>query len=370
MGYTPYDSANPSGYIDASALGPYLTSAIAASTYQPILVSGTNIKTVNSTSLLGSGNIAVQATLVSGTNIKTINSTSLLGSGDVSVQATLVSGTNIKTINGSSILGSGDLTVGGLTIGTTAITSGTVGRILYEGTGNKLSESSELYFSPNDGTNPPILTVNSPTFGSKIAFNYGFLTAAGSKVSIGSSGSQNVAFFTANFERMTIFSSNGNVAIGYTTDSGYKLDVGGTTRINGNTTIGNATTGMILYATGGISLQRNGVNMSNGADADFTITPNANANSIIEMYIGFSTSRPLCINKNGNEVIIGQSTATTNASSILTCVSTTKGFLPPRMTTAQKNAISSPAVGLVVYDTTLNKLCVRTASAWETITSA
>jgi hypothetical protein len=52
---------------------------------QPILVSGTNIKTVNSNSLLGSGDVAVQSTLVSGTNIKTINSTSLLGSGDISV---------------------------------------------------------------------------------------------------------------------------------------------------------------------------------------------------------------------------------------------------------------------------------------------
>jgi hypothetical protein len=53
-----------------------------------------------------------QATLTSGSNIKTINSTSLLGSGDLAVQPTLTSGTNIKTINGSSILGSGDLTVG------------------------------------------------------------------------------------------------------------------------------------------------------------------------------------------------------------------------------------------------------------------
>jgi hypothetical protein len=48
--------------------------------------------------------------------------------------------------------------------------------------------------------------------------------------------------------------------------------------------------------------------------------------------------------------------------------STTKGFLPPRMTTTQKNAIASPAAGLMVYDTTLNKLCVYT-TAWETITS-
>jgi hypothetical protein len=58
------------------------------------------------------------------------------------------------------------------------------------------------------------------------------------------------------------------------------------------------------------------------------------------------------------------------ASSILNVTSTTKGFLPPRMTTTQKNAISSPAEGLVVYDTVLKKLCVYTGSAWETVTSS
>ena len=56
------------------------------------------------------------------------------------------------------------------------------------------------------------------------------------------------------------------------------------------------------------------------------------------------------------------------ASSVMEVTSTTQGFLPPRMTTTQKNAISSPAAGLMVYDTTLNKLCVYT-TAWETITS-
>lgn len=56
------------------------------------------------------------------------------------------------------------------------------------------------------------------------------------------------------------------------------------------------------------------------------------------------------------------------ASAILQADSTTKGLLPPRMTTIQKNAIATPAAGLIVYDTTLNKLCVYT-TAWETITS-
>lgn len=80
---------------------------------QPGLVSGTNIKTINSATVLGSGNLSVQETLVSGTNIKTINSTNLLGSGNYDLQVPLVSGTNIKTINGVSILGSGNLVITG-----------------------------------------------------------------------------------------------------------------------------------------------------------------------------------------------------------------------------------------------------------------
>lgn len=57
-----------------------------------------------------------------------------------------------------------------------------------------------------------------------------------------------------------------------------------------------------------------------------------------------------------------------NATAILDVRSTTKGFLPPRMTTLQKIGITLPAAGLVIYDTNLNKLCVFT-TAWETITS-
>jgi len=72
-----------------------------------------NTSTVSGTTVqdaLTNLNSGKQATLTSGSNIKTINSTSLLGSGDVAVQATLVSGTNIKTINSTSILGSGNIT--------------------------------------------------------------------------------------------------------------------------------------------------------------------------------------------------------------------------------------------------------------------
>ena len=62
-------------------------------------------------------------------------------------------------------------------------------------------------------------------------------------------------------------------------------------------------------------------------------------------------------------------TTTENNSALLNLTSTSSGFLPPRMTTTQKNAIGTPAAGLMVFDTTLAKLCVYNGTAWETITS-
>jgi len=44
--------------------------------------------------------------------------------------------------------------------------------------------------------------------------------------------------------------------------------------------------------------------------------------------------------------------------------STTKGFLPPRMTDAQARAIVTPANGLIVYNTTIDHLCCYQAGAW------
>jgi hypothetical protein len=46
--------------------------------------------------------------------------------------------------------------------------------------------------------------------------------------------------------------------------------------------------------------------------------------------------------------------------------STTKGFLPPRMTTTQVEAIE-PTAGLVIYDTTTNKLQCYDGSSWNNL---
>jgi hypothetical protein len=53
----------------------------------------------------------------------------------------------------------------------------------------------------------------------------------------------------------------------------------------------------------------------------------------------------------GVKAQVGIGTSTPDASSMLEIQSTTKGLLPPRMTAAQRVSISSPASGLIVYQT-------------------
>ena len=74
-----------------------------------------------------------------------------------------------------------------------------------------------------------------------------------------------------------------------------------------------------------------------------------------------SVTPRLTVNNAGN---VGIGTTTPDPEAILHLSSTTKGFLPPKMTLAQKNAISTPPSGLVVYDTTNDKLCVYNGTSW------
>jgi hypothetical protein len=119
-----------------------------------------------------------QNTLISGTNIKTINSTSLLGSGNVSVQPTLVSSTNIKTINGNSILGSGDLTISG------GITGSGTDNYIPRFNGTTALENSIIF---DNGTNVGIGTSSPVT---KLDLG----SSTGQKLSIYASGNDRAGF--------------------------------------------------------------------------------------------------------------------------------------------------------------------------------
>jgi hypothetical protein len=75
-------------------------------------------------------------------------------------------------------------------------------------------------------------------------------------------------------------------------------------------------------------------------------------------YVGYDTSSNLILYTANTERLRVNSVglniggnASNNASAKVQIDSTTQGFLPPRMTLAQKNAIASPAEGLIIYQT-------------------
>jgi len=70
--------------------------------------------------------------------------------------------------------------------------------------------------------------------------------------------------------------------------------------------------------------------------------------------------------KHNQGVLIKDNASTTiDASARLEVASTTQGFLPPRMTTTQRDAISTPAAGLMVYNTTTNKAQCYNGTTWN-----
>ncbi len=58
---------------------------------------------------------------------------------------------------------------------------------------------------------------------------------------------------------------------------------------------------------------------------------------------------------------------TPNAHAALEVVSTTKGFLPPRMTTTQRDAVATPPEGLMIMNTSTHALNVFDGTDWQEI---
>ena len=412
------------------------------------------------------------------------------------------------TINGTTQDLSADRTFTistGITIGTTAITSGTVGRVLFQGTGNVVSQSANLFWDATNnrlgvGTSSPIskmqvITDNATSpfaFSSQTSQIAGTTTAGVfSAYSLTNGGYLNCGNPDVGWVNMTylagrhIFSlagteamriTGGNLLINTTTDAGFRLDVNGTARVQGNTTVSlnqnlqtsltvsnttsgasaasfyiatssngsfsfgknsaaytsykilasndsviyNATSGdisilndfstgrikfaagsastaqMTLFSTGnfaintttdaGFRLDVNGTARVQGAFSalnastqgimlrnDYTQFP------AIEWWattyragITRETNNGLTTDAGGfamhtvgaGTLIGGVNRFDLNASAQLQVQSTTKGFLPPRMTTTQRNAIASPAAGLQVFDTTLNMMSYYNGTIW------
>lgn len=113
--------------------------------------------------------------------------------------------------------------------------------------------------------------------------------------------------------------------------------------------------GSAWIASGGSSLTIQGtVNQVNVALAGstYTLSTPQNINTTANFQVG-----TLGINLS----------STLNASAVLEADSTTRGFLQPRMTLAQRNAISTPATGLSLYNTNYNTINYYDGTSWQQI---
>jgi hypothetical protein len=110
----------------------------------------------------------------------------------------------------------------------------------------------------------------------------------------------------------------------------------------------------------------NAIKFTVGTANSFTVAPLVDSATALNFTNAAGTS---VFNLDSTNMVVGIGTTTPNAKAKLQVDSTTQGFLPPRMTTAQRDAISSPPAGLMIYNTTTNKLNVYT-TAWEQVTSA
>jgi hypothetical protein len=315
-----------------------VTTALA--TKQDSLVSGTNIKTINSTSVLGSGNIAVQETLVSGTNIKTLNNTSLLGSGNIVLTANPsgVSGA-IQFSNGSAFASDAD-------------------NFFWDDTNNRLGV----------GTNAPSATIHAKSAGDTNATI--ILRAqngsAADRLRVYSDGW--VLLQQANNRSIEINPG------GYISYQGYSLGVS----IDSKLSIGSSapTTGVLNIKGSGSTSATTSLLVQNSAGTDaMTVRDNLQTtfggtilgtNCVMTANVEFQNILygSNFFSQNTGATTLGSSSAA-DASAMLDIRSTTRGFLPPRMTTIEKNAIASPAAGLIVYDSTTNKLCCYNGSTWN-----
>jgi hypothetical protein len=108
--------------------------------------------------------------------------------------------------------------------------------------------------------------------------------------------------------------------------------------------------------TGATTTMRFRVAGSSSGDMDLS---NISGNLVVTVP---SVGNALTVRRDTRNILIG--TDSDDASAIVNVASVSKGFLPPRMTTAQRDAITSPAEGLVIYNTTTKVLNFYNGTAW------
>lgn len=209
---------------------------------------------------------------------------------------------------------------------------------------------------------------------------YGLLINDFNEFTAGNTYTNRWGIYQAGLNESNFFAGKVGIGSGYTPGT-LQLDVTGTARVTqtfsaagGKITLGESAflNPVINFTVSGYTsyfgvCDGAGSFINPGVLGDNFIRAQNSSNSF---YFGSAgTARFKYQYSNGAITIDDSSISSTIPSAMFTMNTTNKGFLPPRMTTAQKNAIASPVTGLMVFDTTLVKACVYNGAAWETITS-
>jgi hypothetical protein len=333
-------------------MGISLNGLTPAGTYPGLIKTGDNTAISGTPKVLSDGNgndlpMAVSTTGVNLTGSPTVNSVAIANTTQVAAkQDTLVSGTNIKTINGTSVLGSGNIAV-------VTSPSGVSGAIQFSN-GSAFSSDATNFFWDNTnkrlgvGTNAPTASIQATTFKSSSINDSGITLQL------------LPSYNTYTFAKFTIGTGDLAAQLGIkgsgSTSATTSLLVQNSAGSESLKVTDNRVT--TVYGLGVNSFPSLGQVNMNLSDTCIITTPTS-----FQVKNGITDSAVLFIN--GNSGLTGINTTSPNASSAFDIVSTTRGFLPPRMTTTQKNAIATPAAGLVVYDNTTNKLQCYNGSTWN-----
>jgi hypothetical protein len=159
----------------------------------------------------------------------------------------------------------------------------------------------------------------------------------------------------------------GTFTFGATTDLGAKVSIKGSGSTSATTSLlvqdsaGNAL--LQCYDDGSVNIGRTNAIVTFNQGYNNTFNQNR-----LSLYSATTNIRG--INAGGQGLIVSKNTGITDLypSSIFSIDSTTQGFLPPRMLQTQRTAITSPAIGLIVYQTDMVEgLYIYKSTGWTFI---
>jgi len=179
--------------------------------------------------------------------------------------------------------------------------------------------------------------------------------------------------------------NDGNVGVG-TNNPTVKLQINGITGDNFRVTNGvrnayiQTTNNSVSFTTGtngsggGLSMAGDGSSLQFQASNQQKMLIVGNTGNVIIQNSGtFTDDGVNRLQVTGSAKFTGKveiGTTVSNASAALEVASTTQGFLSPRMTTAQRDAIVSPAQGLEIFNTTITSKQVYNGTEWEILNGA